>query len=223
MHRRGLLSWHVIWMAALLSVCVGLTAWGHRLIAIDEAFPTRAQALLVEDESISQVAYVELTARTPDAWLRIEVDEPTAIFVSLGVPALDRLASYRPSIRVLGPEGDAEQLLFAAQAEQEPRRFHESFTGTNSWIHVEGWISLPSAGTYYIVASSEPGDADKVWISVGRREVFGIADVLSLPNVIRDVRVFHEAASSSGIGLLDWAALLAFLIVAGVVIYFATR
>ena len=227
MHRRRPLrnrvTWRVIWMVALLTVCIAPAVWGHRLIAVHDAFPTRAQALRVEDVSISQVAYVELTEGAPDAWLRIDVDEPTDVFVSLGVPKIDRLIGYRPSIRVLGPEGGAEQLLFTGRAEQEPRLFHEPFTGTGSWIHVEEWISLPSAGAYYLVSSAEPSDADKVWISVGRREVFGIADVLSLPDVIRDVRAFHEVAPPSRISLLDWAALLALLVVGGIVLYAATR
>ena len=223
MHRRRHLGRRAVGSAAVLLVGICVAAHGHRLIAVDEQFPSREQALVVEDESISQVAYVRLTGDLPEAWLRIHVAEPTDVFLSLGVPVMDRLAGYRPSIRVVGPEGEAEGVIFEGSADGEPRRFHEPFTNTDSWIHVETWVPLPDAGTYYIVASSEPDVADKLWMSVGRREVFGVADVLSLPEVIRDVRGFHEVPTSLGAEARDWAALLAFVVVAGVVVYFATK
>jgi len=213
----------VIGLVAVMMVMVGTAVWGHRLIAIDEKFPSREQAHVVEDESISQVAYVELTDEASEAWLRIDVSEPTSVFLSLGVPAIDRLSAYRPSVRVVGPGGETEQTLFVSNGEGVPRAFHEPFTNTDSWILVESWVSLPSAGTYHIVAASEPSAADKLWISVGRREVFGIADVFSLPEVIRDVREFHEVQTSLGVAARDWAALLAFVVVAGVVVYFAAK
>jgi len=212
--------------SAVTLACVSLAtliAWGHQPIAVGGSFPTRDAALIVEDESISQVAYVELTNEAPEAWLRLSIDEPGRVFVSLGVPKIDRLIDYRPLLRLIGPVGENEAIVFETQAADEPRVFHEPFTDTDSWIHVESWVEVAEAGTYYVVASASAETADKVWISVGRREVFGIADVLSLPSIIRDVRVFHEVPPPSAIGLRDWAVLLAFLFVAGVVVYVATR
>lgn len=201
----------------------GVAASGHRPVAIGEVFPTRGEALVIEDESVSQVAYVPLSEERNEAWLRLDVESPSEVFVSLGVPVIERLVDYRPTLRVIGPEGEGERILIEERERETPRRFHEPITNTESWIHIERWVEWPEAGTYYIVASASSGEADKLWVSVGQREVFGVSDVLSLPQTIREVRAFHEVSAAATVEPRTWASLLAVLVVGAIIVFFAAR
>jgi len=210
--------------AVLLAVAVGGAASGHRLVAIGQTFPSQTEALRIEALDVSQVAYVELTAEEPELWIGFDVDEPTDLFLSLGLPVLDRLVDDRPQLRVVREttDGTTEVAAYDTGSVDAPRFFHEPFTGTDSWILLEETVPLSEPGTYFLVASAPPAEADKVWVSVGRREAFGVADVLSFPSVVRRVRAFHEVGPR-GPAPIEWATLLGFAILAAVVVAAATR
>jgi hypothetical protein len=78
--------------------------------------------------------------------------------------------------------------------EGEPLFFHEPVTGTDSWILIETTVRLPATGRYYVVAypddATPPGD--KLWMAIGTKERFGLADLLNLGKIKRFVRSFHE-------------------------------
>jgi len=208
------LTFRVALCTVLLAGAVAATADAHRPIAIDEPHPSRDEALLIEDLDVSQVAYVELTAVEPEFWLVFQVADPVDVDFSLGVPAIDRLSGYRPTVTLIGPDGaDAEELAFETSSVEAPERFHEPFTGTDSWILLQETTSLSEPGTYYLVASAASEAADKLWIAVGTREAFGLADVLSLPSIVREVRAFHEVGFE-GPSRREWAGLIAFGLIA---------
>ena len=213
---------HVALCSVLMAGSVGWAAGAHRPIAIGGTFPSRDQALRIEELDVSQVAYVALTAQEPEFWMAFELSEPADLFLSLGLPVIERLATYRPQVTVIGPEvsDPTEGRTFETFGVDEPDWFHEPFTETDSWILLEETISLELPGTYYIVASASPEEADKLWVVVGRRETFGLRDILSLPSVIRDVRAFHEVAPKMS-AQMDWAALIALALI-GVILVFAT-
>jgi len=212
--------------ALLLATCVVVTiAFGvqaHKPVAIDESFPSPAQALRIEELDVSQVAYVELAAEAPEFWMTFDIVEPIDLFVSLGVPVLDRLADYRPRLAVIREPSGEEIATFDTAATRTPERFYEPFTGTESWILMEETVSISEPGTYYIVASAPPESADKLWVAVGRRESFGLSDVLSLPAIVRRVRAFHEVPQR-GATMLEWAALLGFAVLAAIVVVAAIQ
>ena len=54
-------------------------------------------------------------------------------------------------------------------------------------------IELPQSGTFYIVAFDPKQAGGKLWISVGQKEKFGLADLLSMGQTIKLVRSFHES------------------------------
>jgi hypothetical protein len=196
-------------------------ACGHRLIAVGETFPTAEEALRIGQLGVSQVAYVELTAEEPELWVTFDVVEPIDLSVSLGLPQLDRLSGYRPRIAVLNADGE-EIAVFDSSSVRIPVSFYEPFTGTKSWILIEESISLVAPGTYFIAASAPPELADKLWLTVGRREAFGLNDILSFPSTIRQVRAFHEVGPR-GPTPLEWATLLGFAVLGLVVVLAATR
>jgi hypothetical protein len=195
-------------IALLVVLYSAVTAHAHKPVAIGGSYPTFDQALWMTDIDVSQVAYAELTDGDRALWLAFDAAAGTRLDLSLGVPVIDRLTDYRPSMAVLGPGLPAIELPFETppgsegvifdSAGKEPEFFHEPFTGTDSWILLEEAVDLPETDTYYVVVWPPGEIVDKLWIAIGVREEFGISDVLSLPTIIRDVREFHEVVSRAG-------------------------
>ncbi len=213
-------------VAALAVLCFALAAAAHKPVSIGEIYPTFDRALWMEDIDVSQVAYSELTEVDHALWLAFDADAGTRLDLSLGVPVIDRLTGYRPSLAVVGPGLPTIELPFEAPpdagavvfetAGAEPRFFHEPFTGTDSWILLEEAIDLPETGTYYVLAWPPDETVGKLWVAIGLREQFGLRDVLSLPKVVRDVRAFHEANRRPSV--VATAGMLLFLAAAGALI-----
>jgi hypothetical protein len=180
-------------------------------------------AIELDDIHLSRVFYHEVTEAAPSLWLTFEVDGPQSLYVSLGLPFLDRLENFRPTFVVLGPglpnlelpidvpEG-LGGLLFATEAVTEPEVFYEPFSRTTSWILREEYVDLPEAGTYFIVAFVPSGQTGKLWLAPGDREEWGLGEILSLGGILGDVRAFHEVEGGFfPCFLLPVAAVLLFL------------
>jgi len=227
-------------MAAILKWAFGLgvllilispSALAHKPASIGGVFPTAAQALRMEEIDVSQVVYSPLDESRSQLWLTFEATAGTALDVSLGLPALDRLSGYRPNLAVLGPglppvdlpidiPPGSGGIVFESATRAEPRRFREHVTGTESWILIEEDVTLPETGTYYVVAYPPGDQADKLWVAIGTREQFGPRDVLSFPAIVREVRDFHEvgdephwleivariAFAALAVGVVAWVA-----------------
>lgn len=180
-------------------------AWAHRpILSSPFEHTSPATALQLPDIDISRAIY----RRAPNAepfWLSFagQADEPLRL--QLGVPRIDRLSDYRPTVILRGPglpSPDALPLalelgddqgarVFRTEGVESPRRFHEPITGTSSWVLMETSVRLPEAGRYdLIVHTADPG---RYWVSVGSREAFGLADMAKLPRWTERVRAFHEA------------------------------
>jgi hypothetical protein len=192
-----------LWLAAALFAASALPLWAHRPIFSDTAPSRYALALEIEDPTVSQVYYSTLDPASPQTWLGFTGTAGQSVYLSLGVPAIDRLRRFRPRLVLLGPGLEPIELPFAIppgvggrifSPEGEPRFFHEEFTGTDSWILIETTVRLPATGRFYVVAypeeSSPPGD--KLWVAIGTKERFGLADLLSFGKIKRFVRSFHE-------------------------------
>jgi hypothetical protein len=180
-------------------------------------------AIELDDIQLSRVIYHEITADAPSLWLTFEVDEPQSLFVSLGLPLLDRLEEFRPAFVVLGPGLPAIELpievpeglgglLFYTDEVTEPEVFYEPFSRTSSWILREEDVDLREVGTYFIVAFVPSGETGKLWVAPGDREEFALGDILRLIGVLGEVRAFHEVAGRGfPCFLLPLAAVLVFL------------
>ena len=215
-------------VAGVLAVaCFAFATAAHKPVSIGGTYPTFDRALWMEDIDVSQVVYADLTQADRALWLAFDADAGTRLDLSLGVPVIDRLAGYRPSLAVLGPglplielpfetPPDLGGVAFDTSEGGEPTYFHEPFTGTDSWILVEEAVDLPQSGTYYVIAWPAGDVADKLWVAIGLREQFGVRDILSLPTVVRDVRAFHEVnrgpSAVAIVGKLLFLALAAGLI-----------
>lgn len=193
----------------LLVVCAVVATYAHKPVAIGGTYATFEQPLWMEDIAVSQVAYAELNDSHRVLWLAFDAEAGTQLDLSLGVPVIERLVDYRPSLAVLGPGMPPIDLPFEVppgtggvpfetSAVGEVDSFHEPFTGTDSWVLLEASVDLPQSGTYYVVVWPPSELADKLWVAIGTREQFGVSDLLSFPSIVRDVRAFHEVAPRSG-------------------------
>lgn len=192
------------------------SALAHRPLSIGQSYPDAARALVVEELKVSQVVYAELTGQASQLWLSFAGEEGELLYLSVGIPVLERLRDFRPSLALpfafAVPTGWGGLVLDTA-GRADPRVFHEPITDTSSWVLLEQWVLLPRTGHYYLVAYSPERSAGKLLVALGEREAFGPADILRLPTVIAQVRQFHEVARGPG-----WARTIALVAGLGLIL-----
>jgi len=71
-------------------------------------------------------------------------------------------------------------------------RFHEHFTGTKYLTRQSISLPAPKPGRYYVLVYSPDNDTGKYVFAPGRKERFGVLDVLGLPATRITVRQFME-------------------------------
>ncbi|MCO4770782.1 MAG: hypothetical protein KDA24_12190, partial [Deltaproteobacteria bacterium] len=131
-------------------------------------------------------------------------EDDAELYVQLGVPVIDRLGDYRPSVAVLAPGLPApeEELPFAlpdgfgamvmhTDEVGEPGAFYEPFSQTDSWILVEETLSVP-AGVGYVVAWHPGRETGKLWVATGTVEDFGPEDFGEFGSWMTLTKTFHE-------------------------------
>ena len=198
-------------------------AWAHKPAVIDGGPTTAETAHPVEDITVSQVGYHEATATQPEMWFTFHAEAGQTLYLQAGVPRIERYADLRPIVAVLGPGLPAIDVPFDlpegyggwvfSNEGVEPVEFDEEFTGTLSWQFPEVEQTLPATAQYYMVGYLPNGQEGKFWMALGRAEVFGLSDILTLPIVLFQVRSFHEIGPFGGI--LFWAYLLLIALIAG--------
>jgi hypothetical protein len=191
----------ILFAAALF--LISSDAMAHRPIGIGGEIGLNAdQALVVDDIAVSQVAYRKISADMPQLWMAFEAKAGERLDAQLGIPAIDGLENYRPSMAVVGPGLPNNTLpfdiprgfgaiVFDGNAE-EAELFYEPFSDTNSWILGNLELNLPASGQYFVVAYHPDGVDGKLWIALGTLEKFGASDVGKMPEWLKAVRVFHE-------------------------------
>jgi len=190
-------------VAGALLLLASACAYAHRAVAIGGTYDDPSLAVQLSSPDVSQVVYGDMPLAHPSLWVAVDVPAGTDLYVQLGVPVIERLRTYRPQLAILGPDlpsldlpisvpsGLGGMLVVTTSIGDAPI-FHEPVTNTDSWILGDATVHLPSAGKYYIVAWSSSIIDGKAWIAVGTRESFGWSDLLTLPQVIQDVRSFCE-------------------------------
>ncbi len=175
----------------------------HRPIFSENAATGPDIAIPISDPDVSQVVYREITQERPQVWLTFTVPKDFDLFIQIGVPKIDRLKTFRPSMVLIGPGLPNEAtpfqipegmgvLVFPTQEVEKPRVFHEHFTGTDSWILRSETVRLVNPGRYYLVAFSPENQTGKLWLAIGRKESFSLADFIQFPAWRARIRKFHE-------------------------------
>jgi hypothetical protein len=202
-------------LASLLVATAG-AAWAHSPIVIDGGPTDATTAYEVADVSVSRVAYHHAKPGQPFLWLTFQGNAGQALDLQMGVPKIDRYAAIRPATAILGPglptppqlpftvPGGLGAVVLSTEG-QTPTVFDEAFTGTTDWQFGDEAVTLPQDGKYYAVTYLPSGEEGKFFIALGKKEAFGLEDLLHIPMTVVKVRSFHEIFPWGGI--LGWAYL----------------
>ena len=185
----------------LLSITAALA---HKPSYSSGEYSSPDSAFWVADPEVSIVLYHEVSCERPQLWMQLWLDPTQPLYLQLGVPVIDRLANYRPSIAVLGPGLPEIELPFAVpdglggilletDDVEQPGDFYEPFSQTDSWILFEDTLDMPEAGLGYIVAWDPQDTTGKLWVAVGTREEFGSDDFDNMADWLNQTAAFHES------------------------------
>lgn len=194
---------------AAAALCASAAASAHLPVFITEPHPDPARALRLPDIQISRAFYAEVPCPNRPLWMTFKAERGDELFVQLGLPVMQELRDFRPSLALLGPglppakglpiaaPGNLGARVFSTREVAEPRPFHEPYSDTDSWILLEETITLPSPGQYYLIVWSEQDRRARLWVATGTEERIEPADVArALPRV----KAFHDPATAPGIG-----------------------
>ncbi len=163
-------------------------------------------SLAIYDIAISKVIYQKLTFDSPESWITFKANQGDQLYFNLGIPLLEELKDFRPSIGLITPSSQISSVnalkesdVFPTFGITEPKTFYEPFTKTNSWTFREHKFTIPVTGNYYLVTYSPKGQIGKVWVSIGKEERFGPGDWISIPAKIPEIRNFHSSSIGAGI------------------------
>ena len=193
----------------LLGWLVSGAAFAHRPYFSEEGNSDLSQAFEVEDPDISMVLYGELTCGADQLWLTFETGVDYSLYIQLGVPEIERLEDFRPSLALLHPslpnvdedlpfdvpDGFGVQ-VWHSEGVDVADEFYEPFTQTSSWVWQEETVTLVEEGRGYLVAWNPTGWTGKAWLAVGTVEDFSGADFSDFGYWNEAVNEFHETDGS---------------------------
>ena len=172
-------------------------------------FASPETAYVIDPIDLSIVTYQHITCEENTLWLRFDGKAGDELYVQLGVPVIDRLKDYRPSLAVYAPgieaRGESPYLPPADlpgrvyTAEETPQDFYEPFTQTDSWIWIEDTMTLPEDGEGWIVAWSPENRTGKMWVAVGTREDFSDVGFDEFGTWAAYLNDFHEKTATPNI------------------------
>lgn len=186
----------------LLTIAAALA---HQPFVVGDDANTSTAAFVVEEPEVSIVVYAEPTCEDPHVWLTLDAAPGDEVFFQLGIPVADALADWRPRIALVAPGLPEADLGFPLpegtgaivyEADAEPTRFDEPFTGTSSWILVEEEVVLPEGGPAWLVAWNPDGTVGRLWVAVGTVEQFDNEDWARIRELLDDVSAFHGTDGS---------------------------
>ena len=93
---------------ALFSACVVAmtlksSAQAHVPFIANDDHSTVHSALIIENISTSKVIYQKITSSAFKSWIQFEGREGDILYIQLGIPYIEELENYRPSIAILPP------------------------------------------------------------------------------------------------------------------------
>ena len=88
-------------ISIVLTMILCRMSQAHRPVFSEKAATDPNTAVLITQPNISQVIYREITEDTKQVWLAFDADKGFKLFLQIGVPVLERLREFRPSILVI--------------------------------------------------------------------------------------------------------------------------
>ena len=188
--------------ALLLTVSLIASAFAHKP-SFANNYSSSDSAFTVLDPDISIVLYAEMTCSEQELWMEMETGEREEIWVELGVPMLDRLEDYRPSIALVAPglpsadlpftipDGMGATIISTADV-TDPQYFYEPFTQTESWILYQGWLEVPPDEQVFLVTWNPDAFTGKLWVAVGKTEDFSDVTMDQFGEWIEKTQDYYE-------------------------------
>ena len=182
--------------------------FAHIPFIAEDNHSNKESAFELDDIYISKVIYQRITKNNPESWISFDAKKEETLYFQMGIPYIESLEDYQPSIALLLPSfkadfkstedilNDKVQIFHSSQF-NNTSVFHEPFTQTKSWILFEQYINLPEDGTYFLVSFSPSKQNGKLWIAIGKKEVFNLQDISKLAAVTSEVRAFHQSDPKS--------------------------
>ncbi len=204
------------YFATVIIISLWISVTGTGLIYAHVPFlaldnhPSKERALEIDDIQISKVIYQKISIDSPQSWIQFYGKEGETVYFQLGIPYIDALVNYRPSVALIEPGAeispekivsspDENVLVFDSKDSVNIDVFHEPFTDTTSWILFEEYVTFTKSGMHFLVSFSPDNQPGKMWVAIGKKEVFGPKDLTRLPSAISEVKSFHESISINGI------------------------
>ncbi|MGM0419471.1 MAG: hypothetical protein ACQEQG_00610 [Bacillota bacterium] len=210
------LSICLLFFFAVLFFALNLNAKAH--VPLDTSgSASRTNPIHVEDHKISWAAYRELEKGNQVDYYRFEAQAGEKIYASMVIPVIDRLENFSPEFALIGPgleedyadleQSNVDEILSLKEGEGvvvvvdnetgESDIFFEPFTQTSYWRRQEKTITAPETGTYYLAVFSTSGQTGKYTFSIGRKEKWGLSDLVKMPKIWWDTRMFVEKETST--------------------------
>ena len=195
----------------------------------------------IEDIHLSQVWYFEQETSDSDVWLFFRTETSDELFVQLGVPVLDKLKNYEPTITIyhihIENDDNPGAPLNPADLENLIWSFHEHANYTTNFPKPSDactrGISRESPCTFHETFTDtyswilsedrlpiEPGrylirgtseDKGTMWIAVGEREEFSASQLPFLMSRTSSINNLHGNESNNNSVLIATGAVVAFL------------
>ncbi len=219
----------LLFLVSIFFILISSNAQAHK--PVDTSGPaTKVNPIVITEHRVSWAAYNEFLTPGEVHFYRLEgVNRGEKIHLSLLVPYLERLKDFFPVIALMGSglENDfagldqeavlellnpspEEGVILKQFAGGEVGSFFEPFTQTRYYERQEMNIFAPASGDYYAAVFDLEGRADKYVFAIGEEEKWGARDILSMPRIWWDVRMFMEKETSTYItaGVVASSAIL---------------
>lgn len=175
-------------------------------------FPaTKQSPILIKDHQISRAAYTELKAVKEVDYFKFEAKANEEIYANLLIPDLERLKDFDPTIALIGPGlpqdyevknvtldlAANEGVIIKRYSSKRLETFFEPFTQTNYFVKQTLTKKAPVDGTYYLAVFDENNKKGKYVFAIGRKEKWEINEIIKLPKIWWDTRMFMEKEKST--------------------------
>lgn len=197
----------------LLPLLLSATLWGHKVVESNIVHDSFEKALFLDQPDVSQIAYHIFSEQSAQFWMCFETIPGEPIDLVLSVPVLSELKDFKPVAWLLSPSfptdlsptpGVSLSSLFPdlpshwgiqsfVTRGNPVEFFHEPFSNTDSWFLLRLSFTPVQQEIVYVVVTPEPGKPveGRVGLAIGKKEKFGLRDILALGRWIKIIREFH--------------------------------
>lgn len=198
----------IVWILFVI-LLTPFSVYGHKPLDTS-GVATRDRPIIVEDHWVSWAAYNELENRGDIHYYQlVHVKKGEKIYLDLLIPKIQRLKSFHPVFALIGPgisddwsgldetsivldiEG-GQGVLVKPYTGEVIDSFYEPFTQTEYWKKQKLEYYAKEDGDFFVVVFDVEGNRGKYVLSIGSTEQWSFKDLLQMPRIWWDVRMFME-------------------------------